>query len=184
MTSSPGSAPNGASRHLPNTRIVLPVMVQRWLGWPEQSQMIGWVPLVETLIGSSRHRLEAALTSELPARAAPPATTKATVPCGGTLAEIAPVVGEVAPVQTSRSENELPVLPIACAVVDTVVVALPWLNSATATSPLLRRLARTRRVPSSTIWTPCRPSASWSIAILSLIHISEPTRLLSISYAV
>src|ERR1041384_8570055 len=105
MTSSPGTAPNGASRHLPNTRIVLPVTVQRWLGWPEQSQMIGWVPLVEMLIGSSRHRLEAALTSELPARGPPPATTKATVPCGGTLAEIAPVVDEGAPVQPPRGEK-------------------------------------------------------------------------------
>src|ERR1043165_2010253 len=122
--------------------------------------MIGWVPLVDTLIGSSRHRLDAALTSERPARGLPPATMNATVPCGGTLAEIAPVVGDVAPVQTSRSVNELPVFPIACAEVDTVVVALPWLNSATATSLLLRRLATTRRVPSSRTWTPCRPSAS------------------------
>src|SRR6185295_12607210 len=111
MTASPGTAPNRASRHLPNTWIVLPVAVQRWLGWPEQSQMIGCVPLVETLIGSSRHRLEAALTSERPARGLPPATMNATVPCGWTLAEIAPVVGDVAPVQTSRSANELPVLP-------------------------------------------------------------------------
>src|SRR3954469_3789521 len=125
--------------------------------------MIGWVPLAVLLIGSSKQRLDAALTSELPAVVEPPLSRNATVPCAGTLAEIAPAVDEVAPVQRSRSENELPDLPSAAAVVDTVVVELPWLNSATATSPLLSRLASTRRVPSLTICTPCRPRVSWSI---------------------
>src|SRR6266545_2396614 len=97
--------------------------------------MIGCVPLAVELIGSSRHRLEAALGKDRPAAAVPPLRRKTTVPCAGTLAEMTPLVEVTAPVQRSRSEKELPDLPTAAAVVDTVVAALPWLNNATATSP-------------------------------------------------
>ena len=78
---------------------------------------------------------------------------------------MAPLVVLVAFVQASRSVNEVPVLPIAAAVVEIVVVALPWLNRATATSPLASRLASTRRVPSLETWVACRPSVSWLMAI-------------------
>ena len=61
---------------------------------------------------------------------------------------MAPDVVDVALLQASRSVNELPLLPMAAAVVETVVVDEPWLNKATATSPLDSRLASTRRVPS------------------------------------
>ena len=47
-----------------------------------------------------------------------------------------------------------------------VVVLPPWLNRATATSPLVSGLARPR-VPSLLIWLACRPSVSWLMAIRS-----------------
>src|SRR5437899_7822781 len=80
-----------------------------------------------------------------------------------------PPVVVTAFVQRSCSENEDPALPTAAAVVETVVVLEPELNSATATSPFASRLASTRRVPSSRICTPCMPSASWSTATSPLL---------------
>ena len=62
-TFAPAVAPIGASRHLPKTCSVAPLIVQRWLAPPEESQMDGWVFFAVALFGSSRHRLEAALTS-------------------------------------------------------------------------------------------------------------------------
>ncbi|BCB82696.1 hypothetical protein Psuf_000090 [Phytohabitans suffuscus] len=86
------------------------------------------------------------------------------MPCAGTLAEMLPEVLVVASVQASRRVNELPLLPIAAAVVETVVVDPLWLNSATATSPSASRLARTRRVLSPATWVACRARLSWLIA--------------------
>ncbi|GAB3971020.1 hypothetical protein GCM10027615_28860 [Plantactinospora veratri] len=87
------------------------------------------------------------------------------MPCAGTEALIEPVLVEVALVQASRRVKEVPDLPIAAAVVLTVVVEEPWLNRATATSPSASRLASTRRVPSLDTWVACRPSESWLMAI-------------------
>ena len=87
------------------------------------------------------------------------------MPWPGTLALMVPLVVLVALVQASRSVNELPDLPIAAAVVEIVVVEPPWLNRATATSPLASRLASTRRVPSKETWVACRPSESWLMAM-------------------
>jgi hypothetical protein len=50
-------------------------------------------------------------------------------------------------------------------VVEIVVVAEPWLNSATATSPLASRLASTRRVPSDGHLRRLQAQRSWSIAM-------------------
>ena len=112
------------------------------------------------------------------------------MPCAGTLAEIVPVLVEVASVHASRSVNELPLLPTAAAVVETVVVEPPWLNRATATSPFASGLASTRRVPSKDTWTAWRPSVSWLIAtrlalrrIASVAELAERTSLPIISGA-
>src|SRR4051794_13915800 len=113
--------------------------------------MTGWVPLAEAPLGTSRQRPDAALTRAVPLGGGvvvPPLTRYTTVPWPGTLAVMAPVLLVVAPVQASRRMKELPDFPAAAAVVEMVVVPLPWLNRATATSPLASLLASTRRVPS------------------------------------
>src|SRR4051794_9931983 len=115
--------------------MVCPVNVHRWLALPPQSQTTGWVPFVVTLFGTSRQRPDAALTSVLPVGGGvvvPPLTRYTTVPCAGTEAVMAPLLLVVAPLQASRRVNEVPLLPAAAAVVEIVVVLLPWLNRATA----------------------------------------------------
>src|SRR3712207_4815083 len=113
--------------------------------------MTGWVPLAVAPPGTSRQRPDVALTrAVVPAGGVPvpPLTRYTTLPCAGTTALIAPVLPVVAPLQASRRVKEFPLMPAAAADVETVVVELPWLNKATATSPPARRLASTRRVPS------------------------------------
>jgi hypothetical protein len=84
--------------------------------------MTGWVPLAVLLLGTSRQRPDAALTSvpdEGGVTWAAARCSGATAdpvdhrPWPGTLALIAPLVVLVALVQASRRVNELPVLPIA-----------------------------------------------------------------------
>src|SRR5690349_17920866 len=127
--------------------------------------MTGWVPFAVLLFGTSRQRLEAALAYALDVVGGgvvggvvpPPLTRYTTVPCAGTLALIVPLLELVALVHASTRVNDEPDLPMAAAVVEIVVVEPPWLNRATATSPLARRLASTRRVPSNDTCVPCNP---------------------------
>src|SRR4051794_601248 len=75
-----------------------------------------------------------------------------------------PVELLVVPFHASVRVNDDPLRPIADAEVEIVVVDVPWLNSATATSPLASFLARMRRVPSLETWLPCRARESWLMA--------------------
>src|SRR5690606_16823529 len=155
------------SRHLlPSARrSPAAVAVHCWLLCPWQSQVCTGAPLAWDTPATSRHRPDPTPWMRLAGIGVPPLTRKTTVPWGGTLAEMAPLVEVTASVQASRRLKELPDRPIAEAVVLIVVVLPPWLNRATATSPPLSRLARTRRVPSLLTWTAWSPSGSWLMSI-------------------